>query len=119
MKWLILAFCVACAVQVTVSKKCNSAEDCDEGECCVSYVFLSSCQKLRNEGESCTPLVKESDQTPDKYHFQCPCKEDLKCVATYKLRIGEHTIRLRPKCLKPEDEDLDTTLEPFGTPEAE
>ncbi|GIY41136.1 prokineticin domain-containing protein [Caerostris darwini] len=126
MKWMVLALVVASAACVLATNRCKSAEDCEEGECCVNYVIVTlfggHCRKMREEGESCTPLVRESNKNPDMYHFQCPCKEGLECIAQHELKIGDHVIRHRPECVVPGnegDEDEVTEETPFPDPDAE
>ncbi|GFY71879.1 prokineticin domain-containing protein [Trichonephila inaurata madagascariensis] len=116
MKWIVLALVVVSAVQVLEAKRCKTADDCEEGECCVNYVIVSifggHCKKLRQEGESCTPLIKDDGEKPDMYHFQCPCKEGLDCKAKHEIKIGEHIIKHRPECVVPGEEDDKEIPEP-------
>ncbi|GBO44961.1 hypothetical protein AVEN_5366-1 [Araneus ventricosus] len=80
MKWIVLALVVV-SVTTVFAKRCETGDDCEEDECCLNYVsFGGHCQKLTPEGQSCTPLVNDVEKKPDMYHFQCPCKEGLKCV---------------------------------------
>ncbi|GBM53493.1 hypothetical protein AVEN_261268-1 [Araneus ventricosus] len=122
MKWIVLALVVV-SVTTVFAKRCKTADDCEEGECCVNYIIVSffggHCQKLRQEGESCTPLIKDVEEKPDMYHFQCPCKEGLECVPKHEIKIGEHIIRHRPECVVPGDEDQVTEETPFPDPDAE
>ncbi|GFY71878.1 prokineticin domain-containing protein [Trichonephila inaurata madagascariensis] len=116
MKWVILALVVVSFSQV-LAKRCKKAEDCEDGECCVNYVLVSffggHCQKLRSEGEVCTIVEKEDEEEPDMYHFLCPCKEGLKCVADRDVKIGEHIIFKRPVCVVPGEEgNKDNTESP-------
>ncbi|XP_054706257.1 venom protein 164-like [Uloborus diversus] len=111
-KLLVLTFCITATVAL---KRCESSDDCGEDECCVNYVLTSVlggiCRNMRNEGESCTPLVKDNNEVPSMYHFQCPCKEGLECKATHEIRLGEHIIRHRPECVIPGDETTDDSNE--------
>ncbi|KAF8795269.1 Toxin CSTX-20 like protein [Argiope bruennichi] len=120
MKWIVFALVVVSATTV-FAKRCKSADDCEDGECCVNYVLVSvfggHCQKMRNEGESCTPLLKDTEEKPDMYHFQCPCKEGLECVAKHEIKIGNHIIRHRPECVVPGEDETEET--PFPDPDPE
>jgi len=123
MRLLLLALCIACAAATT--KRCKSAEECDEGECCVNYVitnlFGGHCRKLREEGESCVFLEKKDEDKPNMYHFQCPCKDGLDCVAQHEIEIFGHIVRHKPECVVPGkegdgDEDGDDGI---GEPDAQ
>ncbi|GFT15259.1 prokineticin domain-containing protein [Nephila pilipes] len=112
MKGILLALVVVSALQLATAeqtRRCKSADECKEGECCVNYVIVSffggHCKKLREEGESCTPLIKDDGEKPNMYHFQCPCKEGLECEAKHEIKIGEHIIKHRPECVVPEEDD--------------
>ncbi|XP_054706259.1 toxin CSTX-20-like [Uloborus diversus] len=114
MKLLILALCIASTY--AIGKRCTSADDCEEDECCVNFILTSAfgglCRKLRDEGQICAPIVKDNDEVPDMYHFVCPCKEGLECKAKHDVRLGEHVIRLKPRCAVPEDIEEPITDEP-------
>ncbi|GFT15257.1 prokineticin domain-containing protein [Nephila pilipes] len=121
MKWIVLALVVVSASQV-LTKRCKSAEECEDDECCVNYVlvpfFGGRCQKLRGEGEVCTIIEKEDGEKPDMYHFLCPCKSGLECVADRDVKIGDHIVFKRPVCIVPGDEgNKDITENP--EPESE
>ncbi|XP_054718705.1 U3-aranetoxin-Ce1a-like [Uloborus diversus] len=78
---ILIGFVVCLFIAVGAEfEKCQSNDDCEEGECCVSIIeFLPSrCRKLRQKGDFC---LKDFDGhfEDDKYNLFCPCAEGLHC----------------------------------------
>ncbi|KAG8188025.1 hypothetical protein JTE90_009899 [Oedothorax gibbosus] len=119
--FLLLAICALSSANI-FGKKCKSSDDCESDECCINYlltpIFGGRCGKLRQEGENCTPLIKkDQENTPDMYHYQCPCKAGLKCVAKRELKIVDHIIKHLPECVVPGKESTITPPETTPFPE--
>ncbi|XP_015911061.1 toxin CSTX-20 [Parasteatoda tepidariorum] len=131
MNWFVLTLFFAYATVSLGVRRCKSAEDCEEDECCVKYTvaaFLGGvCRELREEGKTCTPIIKkDQEEDPNMYLFQCPCKAGLECVGSIEKTIFGHVVKHKPKCVVPEKEDLSTvkppereTTEPEPEPEPE
>ncbi|GFY71973.1 prokineticin domain-containing protein [Trichonephila inaurata madagascariensis] len=78
---LALVFCCVYVAVAEVNNKCESNADCDEDECCVSFLQSlkhAKCKKLRGKGDWCVPNVNLHEQ--EKYHYMCPCVEGLNCI---------------------------------------
>ncbi|GFU31961.1 hypothetical protein NPIL_202961 [Nephila pilipes] len=97
-----LVFCFVYVAVAEVNKKCSTNDDCDQGECCTSGLFLSGkCKKLKAEGEWCVPGIGERE----KYYLMCPCAEGLSCQAEeIEEQEGGVVIYKNSKCLAKQEE---------------
>uniref|UniRef100_A0A1W7R966 Venom protein n=1 Tax=Hadrurus spadix TaxID=141984 RepID=A0A1W7R966_9SCOR len=79
---------------------CESGKDCPENECCLRRYFSTRCEKLREEGEFCSPR-NENGTERAVYMLFCPCESGLQCIPeTVEDRNGT-TIYPNLKCTSP------------------
>ncbi|XP_035220049.1 protein bfr2-like [Stegodyphus dumicola] len=119
MKLIIPIACFAACLALTYGKRCETEDDCDDGQCCVALTSShmmgkGRCLKLSRAGRRCNEPGAKLDYYGGKYLRYCPCQDGLECAAKRKK---VKTISAVPVmiCQKP----AATTVQPPKTEEPE
>ncbi|XP_067131186.1 U8-theraphotoxin-Hhn1a-like [Centruroides vittatus] len=102
-KYLILLFAV---VVVAQADKCESNEDCDENECCVTpfgFGFVKRCEPIPRKNDYCV-ISKLLEK--DIYSGGCPCPDGTTC------KMGDSWLDIVFKCRGDKVEPTEEPEEP-------
>ncbi|KFM72943.1 hypothetical protein X975_17424, partial [Stegodyphus mimosarum] len=89
MKLIIPIACFAACLALTCGKRCETEDDCDDGQCCVALTTSQMmrkglCLKLSRAGRKCNEPGAKVDYYGGKYLRYCPCQDGLTCEAKRK-----------------------------------
>ncbi|GBM61952.1 hypothetical protein AVEN_60810-1 [Araneus ventricosus] len=105
MRFLVLGVIIAVFLAVVEAKRCRSAQDCADDECCIAKSFLSfrkgNCEKLAQKGDSCSEDDEGIGPNNEQYIGHCPCDLGLSCQPTQVKDlpfIG--TVRYDERCVE-------------------
>jgi len=94
MKLLISFACVVfCLAAICESKRCQTENDCPDGQCCVALLASGLtrrgvCFRLSRSGHRCNVPDAKMDFYGGKYLYFCPCQAGYSCTPR-GLREGE------------------------------
>ncbi|KAG8188027.1 hypothetical protein JTE90_009901 [Oedothorax gibbosus] len=93
-------------------QSCITDENCAEGECCISMVFVRGfCHTLGDIGDHCItePAITEHEK---KNIFGCPCKVGLKCIPETVKESDGKTVMKNHACISSKQTQF--SIEKFG-----